>query len=125
MSVTYGSLVVTRYRRFLSQGYILCCHAKLVGLAPAKGPTFGFYLFCTGINPNTVSLQTKPLQKSSDMPHEELPFWLINVPKDKWPSQCPDFLVDANEKDRRILGTADDQYKRQSWPEVKEIISKK
>jgi hypothetical protein len=57
------------------------------------------------------------------MPHEELPFWLVNVPRDQWPAECPDFLRDVGEKDRMIIGTPDSDYKRPSWQEVQEIIS--
>ena len=57
------------------------------------------------------------------MPHEELPFWLVNVPRDQWPAKCPDFLRDVGEKDRMIIGTLDSDYKRLSWQEVQEIIS--
>ena len=57
------------------------------------------------------------------MPHEELPFWLVNVPRDQWPAECPDFLRDVGEKDRMIIGTPDSDYKRLSWQEVQEIIS--
>jgi hypothetical protein len=57
------------------------------------------------------------------MPHEELSFWLVNVPRDQWPTECPDFLRDVGEKDRMIIGTLDSDYKRLSWQEVQEIIS--
>ena len=57
------------------------------------------------------------------MPHGELPFWLVNVPRDQWPAECPDFLRDVGEKDRMIIGTPDSDYKRLSWQEVQEIIS--
>ncbi|OCL14749.1 hypothetical protein AOQ84DRAFT_330528 [Glonium stellatum] len=56
------------------------------------------------------------------MPHEELPFWLVNVPRGQWPAECPDFLRDVGEKDRRLIGTPDSDYKRLSWQEVQEII---
>lgn len=56
------------------------------------------------------------------MPHEELPFWLVNVPRDQWPAECPDFLRDVGEKDRMIIGTPDSDYKRLSWQEAQEII---
>lgn len=56
------------------------------------------------------------------MLHEELPFWLVNVPRDQWPAECPDFLRDVGEKDRMIIGTPDSDYKRLSWQEVQEII---
>ncbi|KAL1297964.1 hypothetical protein AAFC00_006472 [Neodothiora populina] len=51
-----------------------------------------------------------------------LPYWQVNVPIDKRPAECPDFLADANEKDRGILATPDSQYHRFTWPELKELI---
>ncbi|KAJ4351868.1 uncharacterized protein N0V89_007212 [Didymosphaeria variabile] len=58
------------------------------------------------------------------MPHEEpLPFWLVNVPRDQWPTECPDFLKELGEKDRRIIGTPDSEYKKLTWDEVKHFIS--
>ncbi|KAF2841037.1 hypothetical protein M501DRAFT_951753 [Patellaria atrata CBS 101060] len=56
------------------------------------------------------------------MPHEELLFWKVNLPRDKWPPSCPDFLLDVSEKDRRIIGTLDEEYHRTTWEEVKELI---
>lgn len=59
------------------------------------------------------------------MSHEQketLPYWLVNVPVDQRPAECPDFLADANEKDRGILATPDPEYRRLSWSEVQEII---
>ncbi len=57
------------------------------------------------------------------MASEKLPFWLVNVPKDQWPAECPEFLVNSNEKDQRILSTLDGDYHIMTWPEVKELIS--
>ena len=58
------------------------------------------------------------------MPHEEpLPFWLVNVPRDQWPSECPEFLRDVGEKDRRIIGMPDEEYKRLTWDQVTELVS--
>ncbi|KAI9890377.1 MAG: hypothetical protein M1814_004163 [Vezdaea aestivalis] len=51
-----------------------------------------------------------------------LPFWLVNVPQNRWPKQCPDFLVNANAKDRGILSTPDIEYNRLGWDDVKSII---
>ncbi|KAK8198646.1 hypothetical protein M8818_006513 [Zalaria obscura] len=53
---------------------------------------------------------------------ETLPYWAMNVPEDQRPTSCPDYLVNANEKDRRILSTPDSEYHRMTWPEVKDII---
>ncbi|CAN9160768.1 hypothetical protein CUC08_Gglean003193 [Alternaria sp. MG1] len=56
------------------------------------------------------------------MPHEELPFWLVNVPRDQWPSECPDFLRDISEKDKGIIGTPDEHYKVLTWDQVRDIV---
>ena len=52
-----------------------------------------------------------------------LPYWLVNVPPSQYPSSCPDFLINANAKDRGILSTPDSEYHRQTWPEVQHCIS--
>lgn len=58
------------------------------------------------------------------MPHEEpLPFWLVNIPRDEWPAECPEFLKALGDKDRRIIGTPDSEYKKLTWDEVKHLIS--
>ncbi|KAF2010616.1 hypothetical protein BU24DRAFT_427731 [Aaosphaeria arxii CBS 175.79] len=57
------------------------------------------------------------------MPHEEqLPFWLVNVPSDQWPAECPEALKACNEKDRRIIGTPDSEYELVSWEVALEWI---
>jgi hypothetical protein len=56
------------------------------------------------------------------MPHEELPFWLVNVPRDQRPSECPDFLRDISEKDKGIIGTPDEHYKVLTWDQVRDIV---
>jgi hypothetical protein len=53
---------------------------------------------------------------------DSVPFWLVNVPPAEQPTECPDFLRNANAKDRGILNTKDADYHRQSWDEVKRII---
>ncbi|KAF2644439.1 hypothetical protein P280DRAFT_443119 [Massarina eburnea CBS 473.64] len=58
------------------------------------------------------------------MPHEEpLPFWLVNVPRDQWPAECPDFLKECGEKDRGIIGTPDSEYSALHWDHVRHLIS--
>jgi hypothetical protein len=57
------------------------------------------------------------------MPDEELPFWLVNVPREQWPAACPDFLRDVSEKDKRIIGTLDKEYEVLGWEEVRDIVS--
>ncbi|KAF2852531.1 hypothetical protein T440DRAFT_446167 [Plenodomus tracheiphilus IPT5] len=66
------------------------------------------------------------------MPHSEdlvkqeddqnLEFWKVNVPHEQWPTSCPEFLKECGDKDRKIIGTRDEEYKSLSWEEVKEII---
>ncbi len=51
-----------------------------------------------------------------------LPYWLVNVPQEEWPSECPDYLKNVSEKDKASLSTLDADYHRLSWDEVKEII---
>lgn len=58
------------------------------------------------------------------MPHgEPLPFWLVNVPRDQWPTECPEFLKVCGEKDQRIIGTPDEEYTLLTWEEVRELVS--
>ena len=58
------------------------------------------------------------------MPKEEsLPFWKVNVPREQWPAECPDFLKDISEKDEGIIGTPDKEYTLLSWQEVQELVS--
>jgi hypothetical protein len=53
---------------------------------------------------------------------DPLPFWLVNVPRDSWPSTCPDFLSACSEKDKEIIGTPDSQYTLLTWEQVKEVV---
>lgn len=50
-----------------------------------------------------------------------LPYWLVNVPHDKWPSECPEFLRNISEKNIWVLSTPDELYRRQDWETVKRI----
>lgn len=54
---------------------------------------------------------------------EPLPYWLVNVPPSEWPAECPDFLLNQTEKNMQILSLPDEEYHRQNWDDVKEIIS--
>ena len=63
------------------------------------------------------------------MPHEVkeqelLPFWRVNVPREESEDECPEFLREVGDKDKRIIGTPDEEYKRLDWEEVKQIIGK-
>ncbi|KAF4992592.1 hypothetical protein FGRMN_7077 [Fusarium graminum] len=52
---------------------------------------------------------------------ETLPFWNYNIPQDQRTEECPEFLLDTNEKDQGILSTPDEEYHISSWDEVREI----
>ncbi|OQD87079.1 hypothetical protein PENANT_c006G10111 [Penicillium antarcticum] len=53
---------------------------------------------------------------------QTLPFWLVNLPRSRWTTECPAFLRDQPPKNIICLSTPDDHYTRQNWGEVKEII---
>lgn len=63
-----------------------------------------------------------PVVMPPDAPSEPLPFWLVNVLRDEWPAECPDFLSGLSEKDERIIGTPDSEYHRMTWPEVQRAV---
>lgn len=62
----------------------------------------------------------EPLAKTET----DLPYWLVNVPRSQWPAQCPEFLVNASERDRKILSTPDDQSHRLTWKEAQQIVGR-
>ncbi|KAI9773165.1 MAG: hypothetical protein M1840_008286 [Geoglossum simile] len=63
-----------------------------------------------------------PANSVEEMTVEELPFWLVNVPKNEWPAECPDYLADTGAKNKEILSTKDEDYRRHTWQEVTAII---
>lgn len=64
-----------------------------------------------------------PFLQDHGLTSETLSYWLVNVPRSQWPSECPSFLRDQPAKNIQILSTPDELYKRQDWELVKEIIS--
>lgn len=54
---------------------------------------------------------------------EPLPYWLVNVPPSERPAECPEFLLNQNEKNIQILSVPDEDYHKLNWDAVKEIIS--
>lgn len=54
---------------------------------------------------------------------EPLPYWLVNVSRDQWPSSCPEFLKELSDKNIGILATPDAQYEWIGWDKVKELVS--
>jgi hypothetical protein len=56
------------------------------------------------------------------MPHEEVEWWNFNLPHDQRTATCPDFLLNAGEKDKRLIGSWDTDYERRTWDEVTELV---
>ncbi|EED20468.1 conserved hypothetical protein [Talaromyces stipitatus ATCC 10500] len=54
--------------------------------------------------------------------HKPLPYWLVNVPRDQWPSSCPAFLKGQSDKNISILATPDEEYQWIGWERVKELV---
>ena len=64
----------------------------------------------------------EPVVPTTTHPSQALPYWLVNIPPSEWPAECPDFLKEANEKDRKILSTRDEDFERMSWEEVRGVV---
>ncbi|CAO1605423.1 hypothetical protein XANCAGTX0491_008941 [Xanthoria calcicola] len=56
------------------------------------------------------------------MDKADVPYWRVNVPKEQWPAECPEFLLDLSERDKQLVDRWDQDYHRLSWPEVKKAI---
>ncbi|KAF3891482.1 N-acetylglucosamine-induced protein [Trichophyton interdigitale] len=67
----------------------------------------------------TRSSEIAPIQAEP----EGLPYWLVNVPRDRWPAECPDYLCNLPAKNISILSTPDSEYVRQDWDLVRQIIA--
>ncbi|KAH8693770.1 hypothetical protein BGW36DRAFT_399031 [Talaromyces proteolyticus] len=62
-------------------------------------------------------------EKLTDLDSSQpLPYWLVNVPRDRWPASCPEFLKDLADKNIAILSTSDSEFTRTSWSEAKELV---
>ncbi|BCR85219.1 GIG1 family protein [Aspergillus chevalieri] len=72
----------------------------------------------TTAEPAALSLD----QSSTSNEPGSLPYWLMNIPRNEWPAECPDFLRNLPEKNIQILSTPDERYRRQDWELVKEFI---
>ncbi|PSK60291.1 N-acetylglucosamine-induced protein 1 [Elsinoe australis] len=53
---------------------------------------------------------------------DKVPFWRVNVPKDEWPDTCPDFLLNTEDKGKRVLATKDEDYHILTWDEVETVV---
>ena len=58
------------------------------------------------------------------MAEEILPYWRVNIPKDQWPKECPEFLKSIGARDKEVITTPASGFRRLSWPEIKELIGK-
>jgi hypothetical protein len=54
---------------------------------------------------------------------ETLPYWLVNVPQEQWPAECPEWLRNLEPRAIEVLSTLDGAYKKHDWEMVKETIS--
>ncbi|KND94733.1 N-acetylglucosamine-induced protein 1 [Tolypocladium ophioglossoides CBS 100239] len=54
---------------------------------------------------------------------EVIPYWHYNVPDKEKTAECPAFLLNLNDKDRRVVGSPDAAYTLRTWPEVCNIIA--
>lgn len=64
-----------------------------------------------------------PFLHHHNLAPDTLPYWLMNLPRSQWPTECPSFLRDLPPKSIRCLSTPDEKYQRQDWDLVWEITS--
>lgn len=71
---------------------------------------------------DSTSQEDTQLVFNNDITSDHLPYWLVNVPRSQWPSECPGFLRDLSPKNIRILSMPDEAYQRTSWEVVKDYV---
>ena len=49
-------------------------------------------------------------------------YWNVNVPTANHTDECPDFLQNVLDRDRQILATRDEDYRKQDWARIVELI---
>jgi hypothetical protein len=79
-------------------------------------------------SPDTIAETTsKPTAPSTGLTTpteiESLPYWLVNVPQDQWPAECPEFLRNLNSNSIECLATPDKEFKKHDWEMITETIS--
>ena len=57
-------------------------------------------------------------------PNGELPYWQVNVPPDQRKAECPGFLKDITDRNKDIIRVPLNQFRYQTWEEVKALIGK-
>ncbi|KAK5269116.1 hypothetical protein LTR96_005900 [Exophiala xenobiotica] len=72
------------------------------------------------------SARSTPDTTDANIPDEEQElsqrYWNANQAKESWTKECPEFLVGTSEKNKGILSRKDEEFRRRSWEEVKELV---
>lgn len=71
---------------------------------------------------NTNETTQLDREKTHTMAVGDTPYWCQNIPRDQWPSKCPEFLQNVSERDKMIIGTPDSEFRRLSWAEVVDVV---
>jgi hypothetical protein len=70
------------------------------------------------------SVHSTPRATTRDEKDLSTRYWNVNLPKEQWMEQCPEYLVGQCQKNIRILSTKNEDFKRLSWIEVQDLASK-
>jgi hypothetical protein len=70
-----------------------------------------------------IKIQEMPHSVHQSPQRDSLQYWQVNVSPGQRTKQCPEYLLGQPEKNQRILSTRDEDFRRQTWPEVQEIVS--
>ena len=54
---------------------------------------------------------------------DPIPYWHYNVPEADRTPECPPFLLNLSDKDRRIVGSPDSSFTRLTWAQVRALIA--
>ncbi|GKZ35927.1 hypothetical protein AbraIFM66950_006762 [Aspergillus brasiliensis] len=84
--------------------------------------TATFTTFHEGLKSPDAKASTTILSPPTSLAPKTLPYWLVNVPRSQWTAECPSYLRDTSQKNIEVLSTPDEQYRRQGWELVKEIV---
>lgn len=84
-------------------------------------------LYCPGVPASLQRIRTALWYTSIMAEPEQIPYWLVNVPRDEWPTEgvdapCPSWLQDLPSRVEAQLAKSDDQNVLLSWPETTKII---
>lgn len=51
-----------------------------------------------------------------------IPFWNTNLPEDQWTDDCPDYLLEIDDRDEAQLSIRDEDYEIMKWDKVKKLV---